>query len=168
MKIGIVSDSHDNVPMLKRAIDLFNELSCDLVIHAGDIVAPFSIAVMGRCRCPWKAVYGNNDGEKVGLKMKAAACGGSIDDPPLMVEADGLRIVVLHDCDDGFAAAREHRADVVIFGHIHQVVVERPEGVDRPLIVNPGECGGWLSGTSSVAILETENMDLKIIELDSR
>jgi putative phosphoesterase len=36
--IGIISDTHDNLPAIKRAVDLFNEKNVDLVLHAGDFV----------------------------------------------------------------------------------------------------------------------------------
>ena len=34
MKIGVFSDSHDNVNMIKMAVDLFNVEGVELVIHA--------------------------------------------------------------------------------------------------------------------------------------
>ena len=47
MKIGVFSDSHDNVPMVKKAVELFNNEGVELVIHAGDFIAPFVVAAMG-------------------------------------------------------------------------------------------------------------------------
>ena len=166
MLIGIVADSHDNVPMIAEAVERFNAAGCELVIHAGDLVAPFSMAVLGKLSCPWKAVYGNNDGEKVGLKLKAATLGGSIQDPPLVVEAGGRRILVLHDCADPDAQARNHSADVVICAHTHEVVTEWPQGDGKPpLVVNPGECGGWLSGECTAALLDTDTLAVRVIDL---
>jgi len=166
MLIGILADSHDNVPMIEKAVERLNAAGCELVIHAGDLVAPFSIAVLGKLSCPWKAVYGNNDGEKVGLKLKAASLGGSIQDPPLVVEVDGKRILVLHDCADALAEARTHSADVVIYGHSHEVVIEQPQGAGKPpLIINPGECGGWLTGEYTAALLDTDTMAVRVIDL---
>jgi putative phosphoesterase len=165
MIIGLVSDSHDNVPMLERAIGHFNALSCGLVIHAGDIIAPFSMAVMGKLNCPFRAVYGNNDGEKVGLKMKAAAVGGSIEEPPVLIQAGGRRILVLHDCQDWHLEARKHRADAVVFGHTHELFLEKAPGADGPIGINPGECGGWLTGRTTAAVLDTDNLEVRVIDL---
>ncbi|HDZ14270.1 MAG TPA: YfcE family phosphodiesterase, partial [Pricia sp.] len=36
MKIGIVADSHDNVPAIKKAVEYFNKSNISFVIHAGD------------------------------------------------------------------------------------------------------------------------------------
>ncbi len=55
MMIGIVSDSHDNVPMLQRAVEYFNHAGCELVIHAGDIISPFSMALLEKLACPFRA-----------------------------------------------------------------------------------------------------------------
>ncbi len=166
MLIGIVSDSHDNVPMLHRAVEHFNAEGCELVIHAGDVVAPFAMAVMDGLNCPFRAVYGNNDGEKVGLKIKAASVGGSIEEPPVQLMAGGLEIRVVHDCADWEAEAESSGADVVIFGHTHDTVVETSSGRELPLGINPGECGGWLTANCTVAILDTITRRVRIIDLE--
>ena len=166
MLIGVLADSHDNVPMIAKAVERFNGAGCEIVLHAGDLVAPFSVAVLGKLSCPWKAVYGNNDGEKVGLKLKAAGLGGSIQEPPLMVEAGGRRVLVLHDCQDAATEAKAYSAEVVIYGHSHQVSVEHPGGTGNPpLLLNPGECGGWLSGECTTALLDTDTLEVQIIDL---
>jgi len=58
--------------------------------------------------------------------------------------------------------ARGEQADVVVFGHTHEVALERRGEV---LWVNPGECGGWLTGHSQVAILDTNTLDVEFIDL---
>ncbi|MCD6495052.1 metallophosphoesterase family protein, partial [Candidatus Bipolaricaulota bacterium] len=40
MKIGIISDTHDNMPKIAAAVRLFNEEHIDLVVHAGDFISP--------------------------------------------------------------------------------------------------------------------------------
>ena len=165
MLVGIVSDSHDNVPMLRRAVDHFNADGCELVIHAGDVVAPFAMAVMDGLKCPFRAIYGNNDGEKVGLKIKAASVGGSIEEPPVQFMAGGLKFRVFHDCSDWETEAKESGADVVIFGHTHDTSIETLSGNELPLGINPGECGGWLTGSCTAAILDTTTRQVRIIDL---
>ncbi len=39
MILGIISDSHDNLPKLKKAVTLFNKKNVSLVLHAGDYIA---------------------------------------------------------------------------------------------------------------------------------
>jgi len=62
-----MSDSHDNLIAINKAISLFNQVDCSLVIHAGDIIAPFAARELRKLKCPVKAVFGNCDGEKEGL-----------------------------------------------------------------------------------------------------
>jgi putative phosphoesterase len=69
MKIGIMSDSHDNLKMVDMAVKIFLERGVQHVFHAGDIIAPFvvdSLKKLGR-GVPVTAVFGNNDGEKLFL-----------------------------------------------------------------------------------------------------
>ncbi len=165
MIVGVVSDSHDNVPMLRRAVEHFNAGLCELVIHAGDVVAPFAMAALEGLNCPFRAIYGNNDGEKVGLKIKAVSVGGSIEQPPIQFSAGELTIRVVHDCADWEAEAAGNGADVVIFGHTHETVVETLSGQSLPIGLNPGECGGWLSGRCTAAILDTDTCRVTIIDL---
>jgi putative phosphoesterase len=44
--------------------------------------------------------------------------------------------------------------DLVIYGHTHKVDIR--EG--KPLIINPGETGGWLCGQSTVVTLDVKTM----------
>jgi predicted phosphodiesterase len=40
--IGIMSDSHDNVDAIRKAVRLFNTKDLDITIHAGDLISPFT------------------------------------------------------------------------------------------------------------------------------
>ena len=40
MRIGIISDTHDDIENVQRAIDLFGKEEVKLIIHAGDFVFP--------------------------------------------------------------------------------------------------------------------------------
>jgi predicted phosphodiesterase len=42
MRIGIISDTHDDVPMIKEVIRRLNGLEVSLLLHAGDYVSPFT------------------------------------------------------------------------------------------------------------------------------
>ena len=96
MVIGIFSDSHDNIFRIREAVELFNSWSCQLVIHAGDYIAPFAIREMRKIACPVRGVFGNNDGERQGLSQMFKLI-GEIKDPPFSLEALKTRILILHD-----------------------------------------------------------------------
>jgi len=144
MKVGILADSHDNVPALAKAVGLFNDLEVGLVIHAGDIVAPFMAKPLKSLQSDFIAVYGNNDGEKIGLSH---VLDGRIHRAPFFTIFQKKRILILHEPDHLEALAASGHFDTIIYGHTHEADVRH----GKTLIINPGECGGWVSGNRTVA-----------------
>ena len=156
MKIGLISDSHDNVPLVKAAARIFSERAVEAILHAGDIVSPFTAKELLAAGIPVYAVYGNNDGEKKHLPEVLE----HIYPGPHAFELGGRKFLLVHDRDsvtqDRFASA-----DVFVYGHTHLYHVD----TGPPLAVNPGEAGGWLTDRPTVAILDTETLDVEKIEL---
>ncbi|MGB8087587.1 MAG: YfcE family phosphodiesterase, partial [Nitrososphaeraceae archaeon] len=70
MKIGIISDTHDDIENVRKAIEIFNKKDVQYVIHAGDYVFPGIVLEFKRLNAKLIGVLGNNDGEK-GLLLKA-------------------------------------------------------------------------------------------------
>lgn len=159
--IGILSDSHDNLTLVRAAVGLFNDAGCDLVVHAGDFVAPFTAEELRNLRAPVKAVYGNCDGETAGLARVFRGL-GEIAKGPLAFTHAGLRFVVCHLDSSADAQAASGLFDVVVFGHTHRPLVESRDGV---LLINPGEAGGWLRGKGTVALLDPATRSADIITL---
>jgi putative phosphoesterase len=157
--IGILSDSHDNIPNIRVAVRLFKDAGCDLVVHAGDVVAPFAARELAALGCPVKAVYGNCDGEKAGLAA-ALEPFGFIHQAPLVFEHGGRRILVTHLNRPAVEFAAKHTYDVVIFGHTHKPDIRRD---GKTLLVNPGETGGWVTGRSTIALYDPAADDASIV-----
>ncbi|HNR26026.1 MAG TPA: metallophosphoesterase family protein, partial [Methanobacteriaceae archaeon] len=42
MLIGIMSDSHDHIEAIRMVVNFFNQKKVDLVLHAGDLISPFT------------------------------------------------------------------------------------------------------------------------------
>jgi len=159
--IGVLSDTHDNLTRVREAVRLFNDAGCDLVVHAGDFVAPFAVDELRNLRAPVKAVFGNCDGERAGL-ARAFEGLGEVGPAPLMFSHAGRRFLVCHldSSVEGHLAAKSF--DIIIFGHTHRPLTERRDGV---LLVNPGEAGGWLRGRSTVALLDPAALTAEIVDL---
>ena len=160
--IGILSDTHDNLTFVRRALRLFNDAGCDLVIHAGDFVAPFTAAELRELTAPVKAVFGNCDGEKTGL-LRAFEGLGEIKEAPHLFSHAGLQFVICHLDGPVDRYLASHPCDVLVFGHTHRPLVENRCGA---LLVNPGEAGGWLHGRSTVALLDPETLEATILPLE--
>jgi len=159
MEIGIISDTHDNMPRIKEAVAIFNERETGLVIHAGDYIAPFAIDPLADLECQYIGVFGNNDGEKLGLNKRSQ---GRINVPPHSLEFGGKKILVLHEPGELDALIKSQSYDIVIYGHTHKPVIEKQ---GRTLVINPGECGGWLTGKSTIALADLDRMTAEIVEL---
>jgi len=159
--IGILSDSHDNVPAVRLAAALFRDAGCSLVIHAGDFVAPFTARELQAAGCPVRAVYGNCDGEKAGLR-DALAPFGEIRPAPLAFAWDGLEIVVVHIGGDLARRAARRGRRLIVHGHTHKPEIR---ALGEALIVNPGETGGWLTGRRTAALYDPDTGTAEIVAL---
>jgi len=156
MKIGIISDSHDHKENIIKAVRCFNDESVDLVIHAGDIVAPFTIKEFKKLKSKMTVVFGNNDGERLGLSKVF-----DIQVPPIELTLDHKRFVVMHEPINLTALKKSNYYNVIIYGHSHNPIVEKGETI----VINPGESCAWLTGKATIAILDTTSMETRIIEL---
>ena len=159
--IGILADSHDNLDAVRLAVRLFRDRNCDLVLHAGDIVAPFTAQELRGCGCSVRAVFGNCDGEKEGLR-KAFKGWGAIEEPPVRFTHGRLNITLTHRDTGLDRLLRSSPGGVLIFGHTHRPLVERR---GKALLVNPGEAGGWVRGESTAALLDPATLVVEIINL---
>jgi putative phosphoesterase len=160
MLIGVISDTHDNMNALKKAVDYFIERQISLVLHAGDFVAPFTAREFRRLNCKLIGVFGNNDGDKL-LLTKRYSGFGELHEGIHQLELDGKMIVMTHYPDIAQTLGSRGAYDVVICGHTHRPEIR--EG--KPLMINPGECCGWLEGVSTIAVLDVELMRVELIKL---
>ena len=66
-----MSDTHDRLESVEKAIDLFNREGVKAVLHAGDLVSPFVAPLFGRLQSDLYYVWGNNEGDGAGNGMLA-------------------------------------------------------------------------------------------------
>lgn len=161
MKIGIISDTHDNLHNIRKAVNVFNQEKIDFLFHAGDFVSPFTAREIKNINCPFIGVFGNNDGDKLFLTNQFKDI-GAIYPEPYKTSIDDKKIIMFHKNDVIADLAKSHVYDVIIYGHTHHVDLYK-EG--KTTVINPGECGGWLTGKSTIAILESTDLNVRIINL---
>ncbi len=158
MKIGILSDSHDNLPALERAVERFNAEKVDLVLHAGDFVSPFTSIPLAKLRAPFVGVFGNNDGDRLYLVRRFDGI-GAIHSGVHSFVRDGVRIVLMHEPQAIDALVASEAYDLIVYGHTHKLDVR----IGRPAVVNPGEAGGWLTGRSTSVVFDTVTGTAEIV-----
>jgi putative phosphoesterase len=162
VKIGILADTHDNLTAVRRAVSLFRENGCSLIIHGGDFVAPFAARELAKAGCPLQAVFGNCDGERRGLE-EALRSFGEIRKEPYLFDQAGKTFLLTHRHERLEALLAKHRVDFLIYGHTHKTDIRQ---AGRTLIINPGEAGGWLSGRCTAVVLDPESREAEILSLD--
>lgn len=158
MKAAVLSDCHDNVPVMQRAVTRATDLGAEVILFAGDMVAPFTAKKLATFGGPVIAVFGNNDGERKGLSTVLER----IEEPPVEVELGGRRIVMVHDLSRLDASCRHDESiDVIVHGHTHEL----QHTGSTPMLLNPGELGGWLTGRRTFCLLDTDTLEVDVIDL---
>lgn len=163
MKLGVMADSHENMPMIRRAVEVFNDAGVDLVCHCGDVISPITSREFKDLDAPFVGVFGNNDGDRLFLKKKFRDI-GSFHEEPYEFEVDGKTVCLMHRPLHVDALVAEGRLDYVFYGHTHNIDV-RDTG--RPVVVNPGEAGGWISGRCTVAVVDLATKGVEIVTLEA-
>ncbi len=141
MKIAILSDSHDNIRGLEKALVEANRQSCEVLLHCGDLVAPFILAQMAEAfDGPIHVVEGNNDGD--GRLQQHVAAGFpqiTLHGPYAELELGGRRAALIHYPEPAKRIAQCGIFDLVCYGHDH---LQHWERIGDCLLVNPGEIMG--------------------------
>jgi putative phosphoesterase len=162
MRVGVMADSHDRLPAIAELLRQMAEAGVGLVLHAGDYCSPFALGPFRDLNMALAGVFGNNDGDREGIKAIAAmGVGGELYESPHSVELDGKRVLIVHELSEAGSWSVEHHA-VVVHGNTHRREL-RTRG--DALIINPGEACGWLHGTPTAAILDLETMKAEFLEL---
>lgn len=165
MLIGLMADTHDNLPLVDKAVTKLNEANVELTLHAGDFVAPFVVRRFKGLKSKLIGVFGNNDGDHVLLKRrfseyKNLEMRGTFAE----IVVGGVKIALLHGSEGELLEALVNSGyfDFVVHGHSHNA---ESYWKGKTFVVNPGEVCGYLSGRSTIALLDTEKREVKMVEL---
>ncbi|MCK4837747.1 MAG: YfcE family phosphodiesterase [Desulfobulbaceae bacterium] len=163
MKIAILSDSHDNIPNLRDAVDYCNKIGIIMLIHCGDLISPFMLLEVARFKGAVHLVYGNNVGDQhlisqsCGTKFPSITHHGTLG----AVEAGGLRIAFTHYPELARGLLVKGSFDVVCCGHNHRYQVEDSDG---SLLINPGELMG-MDGMPTFSVLDCTSRSVERMEI---
>jgi putative phosphoesterase len=155
MRIGIVSDTHDNDEVVARGVHRLRKRGADLVLHCGDITAPRTVRRFAGL--PTHFVFGNWDGEVLPhrrfrrarregvspnrdhtrLRQAIEEIGGSLYEPFGELEIEGRLIGWVHGHYRNLLRDLEEADyfDYLFYGHTHEQEQHR---TGRTLVVNPG------------------------------
>lgn len=128
MRIGIVSDTHSR-PLPKQLLKDFQGV--DFIIHAGDFCDVDDYEAIKKIK-DLKAVYGNMDSLELRKKLPRKQLFPCEKFVIGVFHGEGPAQTVLDKVRSEF---QNDKVDVVVFGHSHQAINERINGV---LYFNPG------------------------------
>lgn len=178
MKIGIISDTHDDIENVRRAIDIFNKEEVQYVIHAGDYVFPGIVMEFKNLNAKLIGVLGNNDGERGQILKAFLAVGGELRGELGELHVSNLSIGIYHGTSAEIKAQliESGRYNVVVCGHTHRKepvghAVGNYSDDTSILVLNPGTghrkteslAGAFVEG--GVIILDTQSRGYRFIEL---
>ncbi len=169
MKICILSDSHDHIPLLEAAVAQAKELGAEAVLHCGDVVAPNSLRNLHRFGLPIHVIHGNNTGDLYTLGQLAARPDSVIHYHGMDagVELGGRRIFLVHYPHYAKAMAATGDWDLVCCGHSHALAIEELpniRGGNTPL-VNPGTVGGVGRAPATYVMADLDTLQFEVHEL---
>lgn len=169
MKIGIISDTHDQIENIKQAIKILNAEKVGLVIHCGDWVAPFTLPLYKQLNCPIRSIFGNNDGDKYRHieVVKKFNLDIKYEEGFLGLDLDNRKVCAYHgeyqEIVDALVSCGDY--DAVFHGHNH---IKSMETIGKTLSLNPGtlmnKTRPGVEG-ASFAIYDSKSNTARIIEL---
>lgn len=163
MILGLLSDTHDNLHNVLKALDLFQQEKPDALIHCGDITDPDTITLFHNY--PLHCAFGNMDFQQDALRLALRHLNEK-NRAGLVLELDfnGIPVAVAHGHQRQVLASLVHsgRYAYVFHGHTHR---RRDERVGTTRIINPGALSGVRSGGPSVACLDLAKDELRFLEL---
>ena len=178
MKIGIISDTHDDIENVQRAIEIFNAEGVDFVIHAGDYVFPGVVKEFEKLNAKLIGVLGNNDGEKVYLLKSFLEVNGDLKGELGEIEVDGIKVGIYH----GTAKEVKERLinsgeyNILVCGHTHTKEPSlnsdgKYENNGKTLVLNPGTAHKKVASVSGafkeggIIIFDIGTKEYKFIDL---
>ena len=158
--LGIISDTHENEEAIKKAAAIFKKKNVGFVVHCGDIISPPMLEHFKGLKM--KFVFGNNDGEKIGLNNKAKELGFEEVTDEKEFEYKGKKFYIYHGTKKEKLdnAIKSNKYDYVLTGHTH---IKRDEKISKTRIINPGAL--FRIRPYTIALLDVGNDKLEFVEI---
>jgi putative phosphoesterase len=163
MDIAIMSDSHDNIWNVRKALDIIQSHKAKLIIHCGDLIAPFILKELANFEGEVHWVLGNNDGDPYMLtKLSLTELKNMVPHGFMgKLNLEGTSIAFTHYEEMGYALAHTGEYDLVCCGHTH---VHRLEKINNTTLLNPGDVMGK-DGPGSFCLFDTMKRKVRLLKI---
>jgi len=164
MKLAIISDSHDNLPNIQKAIDWINKNNIKTIIHCGDLAAP---AVLKKEFGPkfkgqFHFIHGNVADRELNKELSKSLKNINCHEDKGELELDGLNIAFVHFPWQAEDLAKKNKYDVIFYGHDHKPWEKQ---IGKTLLLNPGTLAGMFS-KATFAVFDTQTKKAQLIILE--
>ena len=158
MRLGILSDTHDELDRTRVAVQLLREAGAQAIVHCGDLSSPPVLASCAALPC-WFA-FGNHDSDAVPWLRRAAAEVGAVClEWGGVVELAGRRVGVCHGhLTSDVRHVLADRPEYLLTGHSHFAFDRTENGVRR---INPG--APHRADEFTVAVLDLTTGELRCL-----
>jgi uncharacterized protein len=154
MKIGVVSDSHNNLTKLQAALAIFRQERVGTLIHCGDLTTPETAAALGEFRV--LHTLGNGD-SAAGEIRRVLAGMNPLNTSGLVFtgDLDGIPIAITHGHLPGKVdeLLKSGLYRYIFCGHSHR---RHDQAIGNTRLINPGALGGLRVEDRSACILTLE------------
>jgi len=171
MKIGIISDTHDNLENIDKAIKILGQQKVSIIYHCGDWVTLETFRFFFKQLPPGiqvKGVFGNNEKRYFLTKSILDA-----ENFPLQLEEQiledvqgGLKIAVYHGTNSRITDSliESQKYDLVLTGHSHRSLMKQ---INKTTHINPGQVTNRsaILTKPSIALFDVQAKKTKIILL---
>src|SRR5579871_942509 len=161
MRLGILSDTHDELDRTRRAVQLLCDAGAEALVHCGDLASPPIVAACAAL--PGWFVLGNHDADGVpALRQADAEAGVVCLGWGGVVALAGKRVGVAHGhLTADVRRVLAERPDYLLTGHAHYPSDGAAGAVRR---INPGAL--HRADAYTVAVLEVESGLLEFLRVD--
>ncbi|MGE4519979.1 MAG: metallophosphoesterase [Desulfobacteraceae bacterium] len=158
MLTAIMSDSHDHLHMIEKALSICRQKKIEAIIHCGDFVAPFSLKLLASLNIPFYGVFGNNDGDRIKMieYTKTILKNVRLYERFGDIKLNSRRIAFTHYFDTAKPLAKSGLYDLVCFGHSHTWYCKK---MNTSVLLNPGEIMGK-EGNPGFAVYNTKTNEI--------
>ena len=178
MKIGIISDTHDDIENVQEAIKIFNKEKVGFVIHAGDYIFSGVTKEFSTLESKLIGVFGNNDAERVEILKDFLEINGDLKDEIGEIEIDGIKFGIYHGTDIEIKQflINSKKYDILICGHTHIREPQQSSGVikdnQETFVLNPGPAhrktksvSGLFNDIGRIILFDTKSKRYEFVDL---
>ncbi|MCB2202940.1 YfcE family phosphodiesterase [bacterium] len=163
MKIGVLSDTHNNLSNLITALQTFRDRKIHTVIHCGDLTDFDLISHFDGFHLIY--LTGNMDHANGTIQRRVTMLNDeNFAGPVYRGTLDGVSVAATHSHIEGKVMELVHSGSYewVFHGHTHQ---RRDDVIRNVRVVNPGALGGLNRGSRTFCIVDLGHPEVEFIRV---